>query len=557
MHITGADLIIRLLEQQGVRVVAGIPGGAILPLYEALGRSHVIRHVLARHEQGAAFIAQGMARITGKAGVCLATSGPGVTNLVTAIADAKLDSVPLVCIAGQVPKALIGTDAFQEVATLDIVRSITKRSYFVRRAEELPDTIADAFETAQTGRPGPVLIDVPKDVQSQPVTVAFASEATPRIAPAASRAANPSPQFALAAQLLAAAERPVLYAGGGIVKARAHHVLRKFAERVQVPVTTSLMALGSLPPRHPLDLGMLGMHGARFTNRVIDECDLLLAIGARFDDRATGKAAAFAPHAKIIHIDIDAREFGKIKQPALAIQSDARTALEMLDQHCSRSDRTAWLARIRQLKTELPLCTPRSDELCTPYGIVRAIGALAPAECIVTTDVGQHQMWVAQTFPFTNPQRWLTSGGLGTMGFGLPAAIGAALAEPKAPVICFTGDGSLLMNIQELATLAELKLDIKIILLDNAALGLVRQQQQLFYGGSFVASLYSHSADFVAIARAFGIPSYDLGVHENPERTLQGAMSESGPALIRVPIEARELVLPMVAPGAANIDALA
>jgi acetolactate synthase-1/2/3 large subunit len=559
MHTTGADLIIRLLERQGVRLVAGIPGGALLPLYEALGRSTTLRHILARHEQGAGFIAQGIARITGKAGVCFATSGPGVTNVVTAIADAKLDSVPLVCIAGQVPKALIGTDAFQEVATLDIVRSITKRSYFVRRAEELPEIIREAFDIAETGRPGPVLIDVPKDVQTQPVTFEPPLPemlVSTNVARSSHAKLGDARAYELAAQLLASAERPVLYVGGGIVKARAHRLLRELAERAQVPVTTSLMALGALPPEHALNIGMLGMHGARYTNCIIDECDVLFAIGARFDDRATGKAAAFAPRARIVHIDIDAREFGKIKQPTLAIQANAHDALTELLERVPQLEHRAWLERVSHLRTRYPLITPRSDELCTPYGIVRAVATVAPPQCIVTTDVGQHQMWVAQAFPFENPQNWLTSGGLGTMGFGLPAAIGAALAAPHATVLCFTGDGSLLMNIQELATLAELDLNVKIILLDNAALGLVRQQQQLFYASSFVASMYSGATDFVAIARAFGVPADDLGRCNSPRHVMHEILNRSGPALIRVPIEARELVLPMVAPGAANTEAL-
>lgn len=559
MQTTGADLIIRLLEQRGVRLVAGIPGGALLPLYEALGRSTALRHILARHEQGAGFIAQGIARITGKAGVCFATSGPGVTNVVTAIADAKLDSVPLICVAGQVPKALIGTDAFQEVATLDIVRSITKRSYFVRRAEELPEIIREAFDIAESGRPGPVLIDVPKDVQTQPV--AF-EPLLPEMLDSTNIAKSPRAKlgdaraYELAAQLLTSAERPVLYVGGGIVKARAHRLVRGLAERAHVPVTTSLMALGALPPDHELNIGMLGMHGARYTNCIIDECDVLFAIGARFDDRATGKAAAFAPRARIVHIDIDAREFGKIKQPTLAIQANAHDALTELLERVPPLERRAWLERVAYLRTRYPLSTPRSDELCTPYGIVRTVAALAPSQCIVTTDVGQHQMWVAQAFPFDNPHNWLTSGGLGTMGFGLPAAIGAALAAPQTTVLCFTGDGSLLMNIQELATLAELDLNVKIILLDNAALGLVRQQQQLFYASSFVASMYSGATDFVAIARAFGVPSHDLGRCNSPQQVLHDTLNRSGPALIRVPIEARELVLPMVAPGSANTEAL-
>jgi acetolactate synthase I/II/III large subunit len=359
-----------------------------------------------------------------------------------------------------------------------------------------------------------------------------------------------------AVRLIAAAERPVLYVGGGVVKARAHALIRELAECADLPTTTTLMALGTLPPRHPLNLGMLGMHAARYTNLVIDECDLLIAIGARFDDRATGKPELFAPHAQVIHIDTDARELGKIRQPTLAINDDARNAATQLLQRLAPTQRPAWLARVAQLKASFPLQTPGDQELCSPYGIVRAVGDLAPPDCIVTTDVGQHQMWVAQCFPFWRPDRWLTSGGLGTMGFGLPAAIGALLAQPSAMAICFSGDGSLLMNIQELATLAELDLNLKIILLDNASLGLVRQQQELFYRRRLVASTYLQPSNFVAIARAFGIPALDLETSSAAHGALADALQRPGPVLVRVPIAAEHHVLPMVAPGAANIEAL-
>ena len=562
---SGADLIIHLLERQGVDIVAGIPGGALLPLYEALGRSTRIRHILARHEQAAGFIAQGMSRITGKAGVCFATSGPGVTNVVTALADARLDSIPMVCIAGQVPTALIGTDAFQEVATIDMVRPITKASFFVRHANELWQVIPEAFRVAESGRPGPVLIDVPKDIQLQLADGEPPCAAPPPEPPTPLHASQPhepahtldtSHHFDLVAQMIHAAQRPVLYVGGGIVKARAHAAIRKLAERAGLPVTSTLMALGALPAGHALDIGMLGMHGARYTNLIIDECDLLIAIGARFDDRATGDPRKFAPHARIIHIDIDPREFGKIKAPDVSICADAGLATRELLERVPPTQRTLWLSRVNQLKHGHPLQTPGIQQLCSPYGIVQAVGAIAPVDAIVTTDVGQHQMWVAQRFPFKRPDRWLTSGGLGTMGFGLPAAIGAALVEPEATTLCFTGDGSLLMNVQELATLAELDLNVKIVLLDNAALGLVRQQQELFYQRRFVASLYSQPSRFVAIAQAFGIPALDLGEERDPHDALSRALTTRGPVLIRVPIAATEHVMPMVAPGAANINAL-
>lgn len=553
MQCSGAELIIDALERQGVRLVAGIPGGALLPLYEALGGSRVIQHVLARHEQAAGFIAHGLARMTGKAGVCFATSGPGVTNVVTAIADAKLDSIPLVCIAGQVPQHLIGTDAFQEVPTLDMVRSITKASFFVKHAEELPDVIHEAFVLAEGGRPGPVLIDVPKDVQMQRVT--RTARATTHVRDVATAACDDT-MFDAAARMIAAAKRPVLYVGGGVTKARAHALVIELAERAQIPVTTTLMALGTLPHDHELNLGMLGMHGARSTNLVIEECDLLLAIGARFDDRATGRPDRFAPQAQIVHVDLDARELGKIKQPTLGIQCDSASALRALLKRVEAMRRSLWLARVHELRERHPLHMPQRSRTCSPYGIVHAVGSLAPHDVIVTTDVGQHQMWVAQAFPFRRPDRWLTSGGLGTMGFGLPAAIGAALAEPSATTVCFTGDGSLLMNIQELATLAELDLNVKIVLLDNASLGLVRQQQELFYRKRFVASRYAQPSNFVAIAHAFGIPAVDLERGARPEEALRRAIRGDGPTLIRVPIAAEHHVLPMVAPGAANTEAL-
>jgi acetolactate synthase-1/2/3 large subunit len=559
MTFTGADLIIHLLEQQGVRIVAGIPGGALLPLYEALGRSTKLSHVLARHEQAAGFIAQGMARITQRAGVCFATSGPGVTNIITAIADAKLDSIPLVCIAGQVPQPLIGTDAFQEVPTTAMLSPVTKACFLVRDANELWELIPAAFRIAESGRPGPVLIDVPKDVQFQKSTkpASRAAQGQGPISPSVTSTSSASAaHFDTAWQMIEAAQRPVLYIGGGVAKARAHHLLRELAELIQAPVATTLMALGALPADHPLNMGMLGMHGARFTNHAIDECDLLISIGARFDDRATGRTDRFAPHARVIHIDIDPREFGKLRKPALAIESDAGSALSELVARANYRNRPEWLARIRVLKQRHPLQTPGVEKICSPYGIVRAVGSLAAADAILTTDVGQHQMWVAQAYPFNRPDRWLTSGGLGTMGFGLPAAIGAALVRPDATVICFTGDGSLLMNIQELATLSELGLNVKIVLLDNAALGLVRQQQTLFYGRRLVASQFNQPGDFVAIARAFGVPAIDLESCPAPHGTLSRALNGDGPMLIRVPIAADEHVLPMVAPGRANVEAL-
>ena len=561
MNISGAELIIDLLEQRGINMVAGMPGGALLPLYEALGGSRRIRHVLARHEQAAGFIAQGMARLSGRAGVCFVTSGPGVTNVVTALADAKLDSVPLVCIAGQVATNLIGTDAFQEVATLDIVRRVTKACYFVNSAREIADVLAEAFDVAEHGRPGPVLIDLPKNVQTERIPSEDARNSRQAARLPAARATDHSLAYDRAAALIAAAERPLLYLGGGVIRARAHALARELAEHTDIPVTTTLMALGLLPRDHELNLGMLGMHGARYTNQAIDAADLLIAIGARFDDRATGNPETFAPRAQIIHIDIDPRELGKIKLPTLAIEDDAACAMgELLQRrdilNARYPRRHAWHAHIRELRKSHPLRMPRREQICTPYGIMRALGEVLPQDAVVTTDVGQHQMWAAQALPLRRPGRWLTSGGLGTMGFGLPAAIGAALVSSGTPVVCVTGDGSLLINVQELATLAELDLDVKIILLDNASLGLVRQQQELFYRQRFVGSRFPRQTDFVAIAAAFSIRALDLGHESDRGGALEQAMMTRGPSLIRVPIDECEHVFPFVAPGAANTDPL-
>jgi acetolactate synthase-1/2/3 large subunit len=554
-QMLGAEIIVRALERHGVELVAGIPGGALLPLYEALSRCTRIRHILARHEQAAGFMAQGFARITRRAGVCLATSGPGVTNMLTALADAKLDSIPLVCIAGQVPTHLMGTDAFQEVATIDLARPITKAAFLARSANELDALIGEAFHIAESGRPGPVLIDVPKDVQLQRCA---ALNYKPRRETV--RLPLHATEFDQAAEMVNDAERPVLYVGGGLLKAQAQDALKRLAERASIPVTTTLMAMGVLPHDHALNLGMLGMHGAMATHHALEQCDLLIAIGARFDDRATGDPKRFVPAAKIIHIDIDQREFGKIKDPTLAIHADAWAALNKLSSRVAATDRKIWLQRIDQLKARFPIREPRiaGDDSVSmpPFDLIRAVGNAVPSDAILTTDVGQHQMWVAQAYPFKRADRWLTSGGLGTMGFGLPAAMGAALAEPEATIVCMTGDGSLLMNIQELATLAELNLNVKVVVFDNGSLGMVRQQQSLFHARRYCGSEYAKPSDFVAIAKAFGIHAIDLAACADQIAALQTALQQLGPVLIRAPIAASHMVMPMVAPGSANVDAM-
>lgn len=550
MRYTGAQLIVHLLEQQGITTVAGIPGGAALPLYDALGQSKKIHHVLARHEQGAGFIAQGFARTTGRAAVCLSSSGPGATNLVTAIADAKLDSVPLVCITGQVAACTIGTDAFQEVDTYGISIPVTKHNYLVRDISELLTIIPDAFRIAESGRPGPVWIDVPKDVQTATIELdalpaPFVSSETP---------APDEMRLKQAAEMINQAQRPILYLGGGIVSAGASEVATQLAEQASLPTTMTLLALGAMPVDHPLSVGMLGMHGARYTNFILEQADVLIVAGARFDDRAIGKAAQFCPNAKIIHIDIDKAEIGKVKRPDIAIHSDVKQALAQLLQWVEKQERASWQDTVQQLKQEFPFKMQDADNPLAHYGLVKAVAAQVDDSAIITTDVGQHQMWVAQAYPLRRPRQWLTSGGLGTMGFGLPAAIGAALAQPERTVICFSGDGSLMMNIQEMATAVEENLNVKIVLMNNHALGLVHQQQELFYQQRIFAADYHHSPDFITIARGFGLATCDLNAAANPIAALQEALHRPGPVLIHACIDVNEKVYPMVPPGAANTE---
>ena len=547
-RFTGAQLIVHLLERQGITTVAGIPGGTVLPLYDALSQSTQIRHVLARHEQGAGFIAQGMARTQGKPAVCMACSGPGATNLVTAIADARLDSIPLICITGQVPSSMIGTDAFQEVDTYGISIPITKHNYLVRDIAELPQVISDAFRIAQSGRPGPVWIDIPKDVQTAEIEIDVLPEPGERA---------PAPQFSAesvqaAAAMINAARRPVLYLGGGAIN--ASDAVRQLAEKASLPTTMTLMALGMLPKAHPLSLGMLGMHGARSTNYILQEADLLIVLGARFDDRAIGKTEQFCPNAKIIHVDIDRAELGKIKQPHVAIQGDVAEVLAQLIPQTDASDRADWRQLVADLQKEFPGAIPTEGDPLSHYGLINAGAACVDDSAIITTDVGQHQMWTAQAYPLNRPRQWLTSGGLGTMGFGLPAAVGAALANPDRKVICFSGDGSLMMNIQEMATAAENQLDVKIILMNNQALGLVHQQQSLFYTQGVFAATYPGTINFMQIAAGFGLHTCDLNAEADPHAALQAAISRPGPALIHVRIDPEQKVYPMVPPGAANTE---
>ncbi len=546
--MNGAQLIIELLERQNISIIAGIPGGANLPLYDALQSSTKIRHVLTRHEQGAGFLAQGIARSTGNPGVCFATSGPGATNILTAIADAYLDSVPLICITGQVPGSMIGTDAFQEVDTYGMSIPITKHNFLIRSAEEIPNVMTKAFQIATSGRPGPVLIDIPKDVQMEEITF----DQLPEYKEEKQTSTSLYDQIMAAADKINSSKKPILYLGGGVINSGSGEIAQKLAEKNGLPTTMTLMGLGAIPSKHPLALGMLGMHAARSTNMALEECDLLIAAGVRFDDRATGKIAEFCPEATVIHIDIDPSEVDKLKKANIALVGDVATCFTQLLPLLTEQSRSTWINRIEALQKMYPLTIAEALVSQKPYGLIRMVASLVGDDAIITTDVGKHQMWTAQVYPFSRPRQFLTSGGLGTMGFGLPAAIGAALANPTKRVICFSGDGSLQMNIQELATAVEQQVNIKIIVLNNNSLGLVRQQQSLFYNNNHFASDFKIDIDFKAIAKGFGMTSFDLGSAPFPDETLKGALSINGPCLINVPICKDEDVYPIVPPGAAN-----
>lgn len=547
LEATGSEIITELLMRKGIRVVAGIPGGANLPLYHALSKSP-IRHVLARQEQAAGFIAQGIARTTGKAAVCLATSGPGATNLLTAIADAKLDSVPIIAITGQVPTSLIGTDAFQEVDTYGMSVPITKHNFLVRSAEELLTVIPLAFQIAEEGRPGPVLIDVPKDVQK---AIAM-FPAWPTFDDAKDAHTIDEDALERAREMIAHAERPVIIAGAGIIHANASDALQAFAEKTNIPVAMTLLGLGAYPSRARLSLGMLGMHGSRATNYILHEADLIIALGMRFDDRATGQVDGFCPHAKVIHVDIDASEHDKIRKAECAIKGDVRDALSFLAAHCEGGTRRAWEAYITKIETRYPRAPKAYASPHAPFPLLHALAEAAGDDAIIATDVGQHQMWTAQAYPFTKPRTFLTSGGLGTMGFGFPTALGAALANPTKKTICISGDGSFLMNIQELATLREEGAPVAIVLFNNGTLGLVRQQQELFYDKNYIASLFRATPDFCAIAHAFGIRSARLEAGEDPKAFFARHLADASPVLLDIPVTEDENVFPMVAPGSAN-----
>ncbi|MGD9155456.1 MAG: biosynthetic-type acetolactate synthase large subunit [Bacillota bacterium] len=550
MKINGAQILIASLEQEGVEVIFGYPGGQVIPVYDALYDAK-IRNIVVRHEQGAVHAAEGYARSTGKTGVCLATSGPGATNLVTGIADAYMDSIPLVAITGQVPTALLGGDSFQEADITGITIPITKHNYLVKDVADLPRVVKEAFYIASTGRSGPVLIDLPKDINLQ--TAKFEYPETIDLPGYKPNYIGNARQIKEAAAALQKAERPVLYVGGGAVSSEANEELRRLAEKLEIPVTTTLMGLTAFPAGHPLHLGMLGMHGTAAANFAVCEADLLIAVGARFDDRVTGKLERFAPQAEVIHIDIDPAEIGKNVPVKIPIVGDVKSVLEMLLDRVKAKANPKWLERIAVWKREHPLHYETVG--LKPQRVIEELYRLTAGEAIICTEVGQHQMWTAQFYPFTRPRSLVTSGGLGTMGFGFPAAIGAQVGNPDRVVIDIAGDGSFQMNIQELGTAVANRISVKVIILNNFYLGMVRQWQEFFCNKRYSGTVLDTNPDFVKIAEAYGAAGFRIERAEDLTAMLRQALATPGPVVVDCRVDREENVLPMV-PSGGPIDVM-
>ncbi|EOC1230187.1 acetolactate synthase 2 catalytic subunit [Cronobacter sakazakii] len=544
--MNGAQWVVHALRAQGVDTVFGYPGGAIMPVYDALYDGGV-EHLLCRHEQGAAMAAIGYARATGKTGVCLATSGPGATNLITGLADALLDSVPVVAITGQVAAPLIGTDAFQEVDVLGLSLACTKHSFLVTSLDELPEIMSQAFHLANSGRPGPVLIDIPKDIQLA------SGELEPWLSSVEDTFAVPQAELEQARALLSQAEKPMLYVGGGVGMAQAVPALREFMAQTQIPCAVTLKGLGAVEASYPWYVGMLGMHGTKAANLAVQECDLLIAVGARFDDRVTGKLNTFAPHAKVIHMDIDPAELNKLRQAHVGLQGDLNALLPALQ--CPMAI-DAWRDRVAALRHDHDWRYDHPGEGIFAPLLLKQLSDRKPVNSVVTTDVGQHQMWAAQHMRFSRPENFITSSGLGTMGFGLPAAVGAQVARPDDTVICVTGDGSFMMNIQELGTVKRKQLPLKIVLLDNQRLGMVRQWQQLFFSERYSETNLSDNPDFLTLASAFGIAGQRITRKDQVAAALETMFNSEGPYLLHVSIDEAENVWPLVPPGASNSQML-
>ncbi|MEZ2685493.1 acetolactate synthase 2 catalytic subunit [Proteus vulgaris] len=541
--MNGAQWLVQALRKQQVETVFGYPGGAIMPVYDALYDGG-IEHILCRHEQGAAIAAIGFARSTGTTGVCIATSGPGATNVITGLADALLDSVPVVAITGQVASDLIGTDAFQEIDVLGLSLACTKHSFLVSSVDELPRVLSEAFSIASQGRPGPVLIDIPKDVQ-----LADASHLSSYELPEEQEFPNPTQELAQAKQMLAQAQKPILYVGGGVAMSNAVDVLREFVKQTEIPVVSTLKGLGCADALDDNYLGMLGMHGTKAANYAVQRSDLLIAVGARFDDRVTGRLNTFAPNAKVIHIDIDHAELNKLKQAHVALLGDAKGLLPVLSQSLSIA---SWQQEVQELKTEHAWRYDHPGSAIYAPLLLKQLSDAKPKNTVVTTDVGQHQMWSAQHMAFDAPENFITSSGLGTMGFGIPAAVGAQIARPDACVICVSGDGSFMMNVQELGTIKRKQLPIKLVLLDNQRLGMVRQWQELFFEQRYSETILTDNPDFVALAKAFDIPGQRITEKAQVADAITCLLESDGPYLLQVSIDDAENVWPLVPPGASN-----
>lgn len=541
---TGAALLLDSLIDEGVEIIFGYPGGAVLPIYDALLNTS-IRHVLPRHEQTAVHAADAYARVSGKVGVCLATSGPGATNLVTGIATAYMDSVPIVVLTGQVPTNLLGTDSFQEVDIAGITLPITKHSYIVKDPRDIPRIVKEAFHIASTGRPGPVLIDLPKNVLAEENVVPKPAELN--LPSYRFFAKGNAGQIEEAVRVIKESKRPVLYAGGGVITAGASEVLQEIVEKINIPVVTTLMGIGSMPSKHPNVLGMVGMHGTVAANHAVNDCDLLIAVGVRFDDRVTsGLGQRFATNAKIVHIDVDPAEIGKVVRANVPIVGNAKLVLEEMKDKLIPPECEEWWA---QIKVWLEEKEHEDPNVLTPQAIIKELGNIAKEDAIVATDVGQHQMWAAQGYPVKNPRHFITSGGLGTMGFGLPAAIGAQMAAPDKQVFLVTGDGSFQMSIQELATTVQCELPVKIILMNNGVLGMVRQLQKLFCDERYSQIQLKDNPDFIKLAEAYGIKGIRVTEVTQVRQALEEAINHPGPVLLDFIISEDEVVTPMVPPG--------
>lgn len=553
LPITGGRLMVELLEEAGVEIVFGYPGGAILPFYDQLYHSKKIKHILVRHEQGAIHMAEGYARATGKLGVCIATSGPGATNLVTGLTDAKMDSIPILAITGQVSTTDIGTDAFQEADTFGITIPITKYNALIKSPDDIARHFEEAVKIALGGRPGPVLLDFPKDVQIKTTTVRKAQQL--KIASHHYQRQKIQGNVQEFAEALNRAERPLLYVGGGAINAFASAEIKTLAEKANAPVTTTLMGLGAFPGTHPLSVGMLGMHGTAYANKAVLQCDYILNLGARFDDRVA-RYQDFAPDAVRAHIDIDAAEFNKRVNVDYLLHGDLKDAIREILPFIKHKDSSAWLNQIAELKKNHPLDFDNSTSVIKPQDFMKQVYEFSKGKAIVSTDVGQHQMWAAQYYQFDEPNTWLTSGGLGTMGYGLPAAIGAQFGNPDKTVICVTGDGSFQMCIQELATIAQYKLPVKVLLFNNNFLGMVRQWQELFYEERFSESEWSYNPNFVKLAESYNMKAMRISDKSEIQKGLEFFLGDRESALIEVMIPAEEKVFPMIPSGKSQKDLL-